>query len=382
MTYGNPFLVTPHNDITQGLGMLDKALQDRKQQQEQQQLNQQQQQAQQAASAAFKSGDPNAIAQAMVDNPQMAQALHNAQNFKTTATKQDLVNSARNVLLNPNDAENIIKKRIQTVTDAGGDPSDSIAALQEYKNNPKSLMQNARNVLALYDPNSLKELQLSQTGMTPYQSAMININQQNANIKKLQLEQKSLEDKAKRKTTDLQQQNLQQKIQVNKQNQAKLMQERKTRLTSQYTNATDTINLAQTIMDSKGLSGSTGLDSIFPTYPGSDTAKTEALIDTLKSKTFLDSVEKIRGAGLGALSDAEGNKLSAAITQLNPNMSEKDFKSSLNTIIQISGRAQKKSASLMKNAGYSVPDVNNVYGDNQSDSELKKTGKYSSLWGG
>jgi hypothetical protein len=153
MTYGNPFLVTPQNDITQGLGMLDKALQYRQQQQEQQQLQQQQlqaqqaqqqkqQQAQQAVSAAFKSGDSDAIAQAMVDHPQMAGALESAQNFKSAATKQSLVNSARDILLNPNDAEEILKKRIQTVHDAGGDASDSMAALQEYKQDPKGFMQN------------------------------------------------------------------------------------------------------------------------------------------------------------------------------------------------------------------------------------------------
>lgn len=379
MTYGNPFLVTPQNDITQGLGMLDKALQYRQQQQEQQQLQQQQlqaqqaqqqkqQQAQQAVSAAFKSGDSDAIAQAMVDHPQMAGALESAQNFKSAATKQSLVNSARDILLNPNDAEEILKKRIQTVHDAGGDASDSMAALQEYKQDPKGFMQNVKNVYATYDPKGFQAYQSAQPQqaepMTPYQQGMLNINQQNANIRRLQLEQKALEDKAKEKTTSLNQQALQQKIKANKQNQAQLMQERKAGLTSAYTNATDTINLAKTIMNSKGLSGATGVSSIFPTIPGSDTAKTESLLDTLNSKTYLDSVQQMKG--LGALSDAEGKKLSSAIASLNTNLSEKDFKSNLNTIIKITGRAQKKAASLMQNAGYSVPDVDNVYDDNKS----------------
>lgn len=379
MTYGNPFLVTPQNDITQGLGMLDKALQYRQQQQEQQQLQQQQlqaqqaqqqkqQQAQQAVSAAFKSGDSDAIAQAMVDHPQMAGALESAQNFKSAATKQSLVNSARDILLNPNDAEEILKKRIQTVHDAGGDASDSMAALQEYKQDPKGFMQNVKNVYATYDPKGFQAYQSAQPQqaepMTPYQQGMLNINQQNANIRRLQLEQKALEDKAKEKTTSLNQQALQQKIKANKQNQAQLMQERKAGLTSAYTNATDTINLAKTIMNSKGLSGATGVSSIFPTIPGSDTAKTESLLDTLNSKTYLDSVQQMKG--MGALSDAEGKKLSSAIASLNTNLSEKDFKSNLNTIIKITGRAQKKAASLMQNAGYSVPDVDNVYDDNKS----------------
>jgi hypothetical protein len=379
MTYGNPFLVTPQNDITQGLGMLDKALQYRQQQQEQQQLQQQQlqaqqaqqqkqQQAQQAVSAAFKSGDSDAIAQAMVDHPQMAGALESAQNFKSAATKQSLVNSARDILLNPNDAEEILKKRIQTVHDAGGDASDSMAALQEYKQDPKGFMQNVKNVYATYDPKGFQAYQSAQPQqaepMTPYQQGMLNINQQNANIRRLQLEQKALEDKAKEKTTSLNQQALQQKIKANKQNQAQLMQERKAGLTSAYTNATDTINLAKTIMNSKGLSGTTGVSSIFPTIPGSDTAKTESLLDTLNSKTYLDSVQQMKG--MGALSDAEGKKLSSAIASLNTNLSEKDFKSNLNTIIKITGRAQKKAASMMQNAGYSVPDVDNVYDDNKS----------------
>ena len=301
----------------------------------------------------------------MVDHPQMAGALESAQNFKSAATKQSLLNSVRDILLNPNDSEEILKKRIQTVHDAGGDASDSMAALQEYKQDPKGFMQNVKNVYATYDPKGFQAYQSAQPQhMTPYQQGMLNINQQNANIRRLQLEQKALEDKAKEKTTSLNQQALQQKIKANKQNQAQLMQERKAGLTSAYTNATDTINLAKTIMNSKGLSGTTGVSSIFPTIPGSDTAKTESLLDTLNSKTYLDSVQQMKG--MGALSDAEGKKLSSAIASLNTNLSEKDFKSNLNTIIKITGRAQKKAASLMQNAGYSVPDVDNVYDDNKS----------------
>jgi hypothetical protein len=374
MANGNPFLVTPGGDMSQGLGMLGQALQYRRSEDERQQQLQQQQEQQaqvqagkQALQQAYQSGNPDDIANAMIKYPEMASVLQGAMQFKSDATRQNLVSSARDVLMNPAQTEEILKKRIQMVTEAGGDPKESIAALAEYKQDPEGFMQNAKNIYAMYDPQGFKSYQSAQPqqAMTPYQSAMININQQNADIRRLQVEQKMLEDKAKQKTTDLNQQELQQKIQANKQNQAQVMQERKNALTNAYTNSVDTINLASAIMNSPGLSGATGLSSLFPTAPGSKTAKTESLIDTLNSKTYLDSVQQMKG--MGALSDAEGKKLSSAIASLNTNMSEKDFKGSLNTIIQITKRAQTKASNKLQKLGYSVPNVENAYQDNQDD---------------
>lgn len=61
--------------------------------------------------------------------------------------------------------------------------------------------------------------------------------------------------------------------------------------------------------------------------PGTEKANFMAELDTFKSQTFLPMVQNLRG--MGALSDAEGKKLTDAVGALNPSMTEQAFKDSL-----------------------------------------------------
>jgi hypothetical protein len=74
------------------------------------------------------------------------------------------------------------------------------------------------------------------------------------------------------------------------------------------------------------LKGSLGIANV----PGSPAANFSAELEAFKSQTFLPMVQNLRG--MGALSDAEGKKLSAAVGALDPNMSETEFKASIDRI--------------------------------------------------
>ncbi len=76
-----------------------------------------------------------------------------------------------------------------------------------------------------------------------------------------------------------------------------------------------------------GLSRSVGVTGAFPTIPGSDSANFKAELDTFQSQAFLPMVSQLKG--MGALSDAEGKKLTAAVGALNPSMGEKAFRESV-----------------------------------------------------
>ncbi|HEY1180800.1 MAG TPA: hypothetical protein VGE56_00735 [Rhodocyclaceae bacterium] len=80
-----------------------------------------------------------------------------------------------------------------------------------------------------------------------------------------------------------------------------------------------------------GLPRSVGLYSKVPTIPGSDSANFQAELETFQSQAFIPMVAQLKG--MGALSDAEGKKLTAAVGALNPNMSEKAFKESLGRVM-------------------------------------------------
>lgn len=79
-----------------------------------------------------------------------------------------------------------------------------------------------------------------------------------------------------------------------------------------------------------GLSRSVGVYGAFPTMPGSDSANFQAELETFQSQAFIPMVAQLKG--MGALSDAEGRKLTAAVGALNPKMGEQAFRASINRI--------------------------------------------------
>jgi hypothetical protein len=86
--------------------------------------------------------------------------------------------------------------------------------------------------------------------------------------------------------------------------------------------------------------------------PGTEKANFMAELDTFKSQTFLPMVQNLRG--MGALSDAEGKKLTDAVGALNPSMSEKAFKESLNRIKADLMRAKNR---IGKSIGQPTQDI-------------------------
>jgi hypothetical protein len=64
-----------------------------------------------------------------------------------------------------------------------------------------------------------------------------------------------------------------------------------------------------------------------PALSGTDRADFEAQLDTLKAQTFLPMVQSLKG--MGALSDAEGKKLTEAIGALSTKQKETTFKNSI-----------------------------------------------------
>lgn len=81
------------------------------------------------------------------------------------------------------------------------------------------------------------------------------------------------------------------------------------------------------LSEHKGLPRSVGVMSALPTIPGSNSADFQAELETFQSQAFIPMVAQLKG--MGALSDAEGRKLTAAVGALNPSMSEQAFKQSI-----------------------------------------------------
>lgn len=109
------------------------------------------------------------------------------------------------------------------------------------------------------------------------------------------------------------------------------------------------------LINSPGREFGTGMTSIINVIPGTEGATFKAKLETLKSQAFLPAVAQLKG--MGALSDSEGRKLTAAIGALEPSMKEEDFLASLQQIKAdlLAARARMGGQTQQPQAGAPAP---------------------------
>lgn len=97
--------------------------------------------------------------------------------------------------------------------------------------------------------------------------------------------------------------------------------------TQQSISSQQVLDQAELLFNHPGRKIGTGATSFLSNIPGTDAKDFQANLDTFKAQTFIPLVSALKG--MGALSDAEGRKLSDSIGALNPQMSTKAFEESL-----------------------------------------------------
>ncbi|MBI1433297.1 phage DNA ejection protein [Escherichia coli] len=201
-----------------------------------------------------------------------------------------------------------------------------------------------------------------------------NISAQNAalsrEIQRAELQEKALDRQIARESNQL-------KLEELKQKQADVRQKADIARADRQAAAQGAVDTFSTALDSlneieqsPGLSKAVGIRSALPTVPGSDAANFEARLDTFKAQTFLPMVQSLKG--MGALSDAEGKKLSDAVGALSPKMSEKAFRDSIG---KIRNQLESKLSTVKKQFDYQEP-VQNMPGQQSTTGS-----NFSSLWG-
>ena len=129
-------------------------------------------------------------------------------------------------------------------------------------------------------------------------------------------------------------------------------QAKRTQSINNYEDIGKTVRQAMMVLNHPGRKAGTGLSSWQSMVPGSDARGFAAQLETLKSQVFLPEVQKMQG--MGALSNAEGQKISAAFAALDPDMPEDEFKRTLETAISDLQRAQEWARAKLP-ADYSDP---------------------------
>ncbi|BEO75173.1 DNA injection protein [Serratia marcescens] len=213
-----------------------------------------------------------------------------------------------------------------------------------------------------------------------YQSAMTghSIAQQNVNLRRMELDDKKYDRQIARETNDLKLADLQDKRAKNQQDIEQARRDKADAYNTSMDAMSRTVETAQKVLDSPGFNGYFGvnLNPLSNRFiPGTDAADTSALVDTLKSQGFMSGIQQMRG--LGALSNAEGQKVMDAIGNLSASQSEASAKASIKAIISTTQKAQER---LQQKYGKDIPPIQNAQQAPASPTQQTTSG-YQSLWG-
>ncbi|HGF6328031.1 TPA: phage DNA ejection protein [Escherichia coli] len=360
---------------------------------------QRQKEFQQAYANAYASGDRGALRQLATQYPDQIESVRKGMGFIDEDQRNSigtLAAGARLASSSPEAMQSWLQNNAKELTRVGVDPN-SVA--QMYQQNPSGFGEFVDHLgMAALGPidyfnvqdkmagreidrgrlaETIRSNQAGEALTARGQDIQIrgqNISAQNAalsrEIQRAELQEKALDRQIARESNQL-------KLEELKQKQADVRQKADIARADRQAAAQGAVDTFSTALDSlneieqsPGLSKAVGIRSAFPTVPGSDAANFEARLDTFKAQTFLPMVQSLKG--MGALSDAEGKKLSDAVGALSPKMSEKAFRDSIG---KIRNQLESKLSTVKKQFDYQEP-VQNMLGQQSTTGS-----NFSSLWG-
>ncbi|MFP0182276.1 phage DNA ejection protein [Escherichia sp. WS1212] len=376
----------------QGLSGIAGVFQQEKQAQRQKEF-------QQAYANAYASGDRGALRQLATQYPDQIESVRKGMGFIDEEQRNSigtLAAGARLASSSPEAMQSWLQNNAKELTRVGVDPN-SVA--QMYQQNPSGFGEFVDHLgMAALGPidyfnvqdkmagreidrgrlaETIRSNQAGEALTARGQDIQIrgqNISAQNAalsrEIQRAELQEKALDRQIARESNQL-------KLEELKQKQADVRQKADIARADRQAAAQGAVDTFSTALDSlneieqsPGLSKAVGIRSAFPTVPGSDAANFEARLETFKAQTFLPMVQSLKG--MGALSDAEGKKLSDAVGALSPKMSEKAFRDSIG---KIRNQLESKLSTVKKQFDYQEPVQN-------TPAQQPTTGSnFSSLWG-
>ncbi|ELL3255512.1 phage DNA ejection protein [Escherichia coli] len=376
----------------QGLSGIAGVFQQEKQAQRQKEF-------QQAYANAYASGDRGALRQLATQYPDQIESVRKGMGFIDEDQRNSigtLAAGARLAASSPEAMQSWLQNNAKELARVGVDPNN---VAQMYQQNPSGFGEFVDHLgMAALGPidyfnvqdkmagreidrgrlaETIRSNQAGEALTARGQDIQIrgqNISAQNAalsrEIQRAELQEKALDRQIARESNQL-------KLEELKQKQADVRQKADIARADRQAAAQGAVDTFSTALDSlneieqsPGLSKAVGIRSAFPTVPGSDAANFEARLDTFKAQTFLPMVQSLKG--MGALSDAEGKKLSDAVGALSPKMSEKAFRDSIG---KIRNQLESKLSTVKKQFDYQEP-VQNTPGKQSTTGS-----NFSSLWG-
>ncbi len=322
---------------------------------------QRQKEFQQAYANAYASGDRGALRQLATQYPDQIESVRKGMGFIDEDQRNSigtLAAGARLASSSPEAMQSWLQNNAKELTRVGVDPNN---VAQMYQQNPSGFGEFVDHLgMAALGPIDYFNVQDKMVGRQQDQQrinetirnndmtnargwASNNIAQQNVNLRRMELEDKKYDRLIANETNALKLAELQDKRLQNQQAMEQAKRDKADAYNSGMDNLSRTIETATKVLNSPGFTGyfGTNLNPLSSRFiPGTEAADTETLVDTLKSQGFLSGIQQMKG--MGALSNAEGQKVMDAIGSLSPNQSEKSARAAIKTIIKTTEMAQKR----------------------------------------
>jgi len=309
----------------------------------------------------------------LLKHPQMADTLKQSYEMMGSVEKKRITNDSIQIYSalennRPDLAKNILTEKLTAAENAGLDKQ--VATLKSTLATLEASPEAAKTTAGLMLSSSLGADkfadQFQKLKATARAEQTIGLEQlikyEEMNIKREDTKLKTLEAKHKREQNELKREELELKIEDQKMKLGEAeegkeikRQERISEAKGAIESLDRTISTIEDIQEHPGLDAATGMSSFMAMIPGTDARDVSALIETLSSQTFVAEVQKMRG--LGALSESEGRKLSAAVANLDLGQSTKAFKKNLKIALGIFEAGREKTLKLFKDVDLEAPIV-------------------------
>ena len=256
--------------------------------------------------------------------------------------------------LPPSQQLKALQNRAARLQAEGIDNSDTLEGIQLLQSDPQAFQETIGQAVeygrmtGILSPANTKGAELA------LKQRKLDIDEEGLGLRRLESEQRALDRELNRETNEIKREKLgleiedkKQQIETAKRDKQETSHQRIVAQEAIIDSGNDTLKLMRDIVEHPGFDdyvGSTftpsmGFGLFDEPVRGSDAAGVKSLIDTLDAQSFLTAIQKFKDAGgAGSLSDAEGLKLSKAISSLDNAQSEADFKASINTIQTIISR--------------------------------------------
>lgn len=342
----SPFYVHPGGEFGPGLAGLGQTLMQageiKRQRQREQEVAEKFAKMKQGAIEAFRSGDPDKIAEFSLANPEMSEALIRASEHKNKRTEENYKQSLVDIFTNPTEenVRKVIENRQRILGEEEAADTETSAFLEAFRENPEKAKQLAEATFASKYP---KEFTAMKKAMLPATGQKLPSSIQGYNLAKKEgfegdyvkfkqvISGKGPMQELEMMKLQTQIADIQERIQARQtaKEEKKQMKEKKTKtLVTGIDSVIDDIDKAISL--TRGTTtGLTGL--IYAKKPGSPAHLLRSKIKTIQANLGLDKLNQMKEAsatgasGLGPLTERELADLRASIADLDPLLSDEEL---------------------------------------------------------